>query len=175
KTGIEVRDIAAHAVADDAHRDLGRNQVQQRIEVAEIVRKAVTFLRPFTASESAPVGRDERPVFFQSIGDELKCFARIQPSMQQKYGRWHRGGRGAPAGKGHREPPNPQPLVPRLPQRLVRRYAVQSVQMLQAATDECAYQPADRTADGAANSGGFSQLILRRTLSAVVRLDPARP
>jgi hypothetical protein len=61
----------------------------------------------------------------------------------------------------HLETAHPQRLAPRLPQRLVRRYAVQSVQVLQAAADQRADQTADCATDGTADTGGPAQLILR--------------
>jgi hypothetical protein len=92
-------------------------------------------LRPLAAPEAAPVGRDDRPLLAKGIDNELKCLARIQPSMQQENRRLLRRGLRAPARQMHLETTHPQCLVPRLPQRLVRGYAVQSVQVLQAATD----------------------------------------
>jgi hypothetical protein len=61
----------------------------------------------------------------------------------------------------HGETTHAQNLVPRLPQRLVRRYAVQSVQV-QAAADQRADESAYRAAHGAANTRGLTKLALRR-------------
>jgi hypothetical protein len=54
----------------------------------------------------------------------------------------------------HLETTHPQRLVPRPPQRQVRSYAIQSAQVLQATTDQCAYHPANCAAHGAADAGG---------------------
>jgi len=61
-----------------------RNLIHQGIEVAQIVGEAITLLRPLAAPEAAPVGRDDRPLLAKGIDNELKCLARIQPSMQQE-------------------------------------------------------------------------------------------
>jgi hypothetical protein len=59
----------------------------------------------------------------------------------------------------HLKTTNPQRLVPRLPQRLMRRHAIQSVQVVQAEaaadqrTDETTNQPSHGAADGTANTG----------------------
>jgi hypothetical protein len=68
----------------------------------------------------------------------------------------------------HIEATHPQCLVPRLPQRLVRGYAVQSVQVLQAATDQSADQTTDGTPHGSADARRFTQLVLRRLISATI-------
>jgi hypothetical protein len=60
----------------------------------------------------------------------------------------------------HIETTHPQCLVPRLPQRLVRGYAVQSVQVLQAATDQRANQTTDDAPDGSADTGRTAHLAL---------------
>jgi hypothetical protein len=56
----------------------------------------------------------------------------------------------------HLQSAHPQGLAPRLSQRLVRRNAIQSVQVLQAAADQSAYETAYCTADGAAECRGAS-------------------
>jgi len=70
----------------------------------------------------------------------------------------------------HLETAHPQRLAPRLPQRLVRRYAIQSVQVLQAETaaDQRADQTPDRTPDGTADTGGSAQLVLRGFIAAAI-------
>jgi hypothetical protein len=68
----------------------------------------------------------------------------------------------------HLETTHPQRLVPRLPQRLVRRYAIQSAQVLQAATDQRTNHAADGATYGAADTGGTAQLDLRRLIAAAV-------
>jgi hypothetical protein len=77
----------------------------------------------------------------------------------------------------HLETTHPQCLVPRLPQRLVRGYAVQSVQVVQAATDQSADDTAhgtsDGASDGASDAGGFADLALRRFVAAAVGLCAA--
>jgi hypothetical protein len=74
----------------------------------------------------------------------------------------------------HPKSAHPQGLTPRLPQRLVRRNAIQSVQVLQAAADQSAYQTAYCTANGAADAGGFTQQILRGLVWAIIRFSPSR-
>jgi hypothetical protein len=71
----------------------------------------------------------------------------------------------------HLESAYRQGLAPRLPQRLVRRYAIQSVHVVQAATDQRAYQTANRTAHGAADTGGFAQLMLWGRGTPIVRMN----
>jgi hypothetical protein len=77
----------------------------------------------------------------------------------------------------HLETTHPQCLVPRLPQRLVRGYAVKSVLVLQAATDQRADQTANGTANGAAHgaadTGCTTQLALRRLVAAAISLCAA--
>jgi hypothetical protein len=73
----------------------------------------------------------------------------------------------------HLETTHPQCLVPRLPQRLVRGYAVQSVQVVQAATDQSANQTTNGTPHGAADTGGFAQLVLRGLVGAAIGLRAA--
>jgi hypothetical protein len=62
----------------------------------------------------------------------------------------------------HFETTNPQFLVPRLPQRLVRRYAIQSMHVVQTATDQSAYETAYCAAHGATDCCGTPYLRLRR-------------
>jgi hypothetical protein len=59
----------------------------------------------------------------------------------------------------HLKTANPQCFVPRLPQRLVRRYAIQSVQMMQAeaAGDQRAYETTNNASHGAADTGCAAQ------------------
>jgi hypothetical protein len=59
----------------------------------------------------------------------------------------------------HFETTHPQCFVPRLPQRLVSRYAVQSVQMVQAeaTADQRTNQTAHGAADSTANTGCAAQ------------------
>jgi len=64
--------------------------------------------------------------------------------------------------------------MPRLPQRLVRRNAIQSMHVVQAATDQRAYQTANRTAHGAADTGGFAQLTLRGLVATAIGFSPSR-
>jgi hypothetical protein len=52
----------------------------------------------------------------------------------------------------HLETAHPQRLVPRLPQRLIRGYAIQSVQVF----------------DGTAYTGGLTQLVLRGLIAAAI-------
>jgi len=73
----------------------------------------------------------------------------------------------------HIETTYPQCLVPRLPQRLVRGYAVQSVQVVQATTDQSADQTANGAAHGAADTGCTTQLALRRLVAAAISLCAA--
>jgi hypothetical protein len=68
----------------------------------------------------------------------------------------------------HRETTHAQSLVPRRPQRLVRRYAVQLVQV-QAAADQRADETAYRTAHGAADTGSSAQQPLRRLGATIFR------
>lgn len=63
--------------------------------------------------------------------------------------------------------------MPRLPQRLIRRYAIQSVHVLQAATDQRANQTADGTADGTADTGRAAYCALRRLVAAAIGLIAA--
>jgi hypothetical protein len=73
----------------------------------------------------------------------------------------------------HLKTTHPQCFVPRLPQRSVRGYAVQSVQVLQAATDQSANQTTNGTSHGAADAGGFAQLVLRGLVGAAIGLRAA--
>jgi hypothetical protein len=70
----------------------------------------------------------------------------------------------------HLETAYPQRLAPRLPQRLVRRYAIQSVQVVQAETaaDQCTNNPAHHASHGAANTRGAAQSILRGLVAAAI-------
>jgi hypothetical protein len=54
----------------------------------------------------------------------------------------------------HLKTTNPQCVVPRLPQRLVRRYAIQSVQVMQA--EAAADQRTDETAHGASDCAAYA-------------------
>ena len=80
---IQRRDVAAHAVAD--HRDgrVGRPDVEQRVEVREIVREPVAVGGPLGATESAPVGGDERVPVGHRVDQELERVARVHPAVQQ--------------------------------------------------------------------------------------------
>ena len=75
----------------------------------------------------------------------------------------------------HLKTTNPQCFVPRLPQRLVRRYAVQSVQVVQAeaAGDQRAYEAANHTSHGAADTGCAAQCELRGLVAAALGLIAA--
>jgi hypothetical protein len=75
----------------------------------------------------------------------------------------------------HLETAHPQCLEPRLPQRLVRRYAIQSVQVLQAeaAADQRTDQTADCAAHGAADACGPAQLGLGRLIAPAIGLFAA--
>jgi hypothetical protein len=73
----------------------------------------------------------------------------------------------------HLETAHPQRLVPRLPQRLVRGYAIQSVQVLQAATDQRTDQTTDDAPDGSADTGRTAQLALRRLITAAIGFGAA--
>jgi hypothetical protein len=56
----------------------------------------------------------------------------------------------------HLETTHPQCFLPRLPQRLVGSYAIQSVQVLQAeaAADQRTYQTTNHASHGAPDTGG---------------------
>jgi hypothetical protein len=97
--------------------------------------------------------------------------------VQQEYRRLPSGWLRSPARQMHLETAHPQCLVPRLPQRLVRRYAIQSVQVLQAeaAADQRTNETANHASHGAADTGGAAYLVLRRKLGAVVWLDCPGP
>jgi hypothetical protein len=69
----------------------------------------------------------------------------------------------------HGETSHAQSLMPRLPQRLVRRYAIQLVQV-QAAADQRANDTTNRAADGAADCRGASQAGLWWQTTAIVGL-----
>jgi hypothetical protein len=73
----------------------------------------------------------------------------------------------------HLKTTHPQRLVPRLPQRLVRRYAIQSVQVLQAATDQCANYAANCATYSTADAGCAAQLVLRWLIAAAIGLCAA--
>jgi hypothetical protein len=75
----------------------------------------------------------------------------------------------------HLKTTNPQCFVPRLPQRLVRRYAVQSVQVAQteAAGDQRAQEAANHTSHGAADTGCAAQQVLWRLIAAALGLFAA--
>jgi hypothetical protein len=68
----------------------------------------------------------------------------------------------------HVETAYTQCLVPRLPQRLVGRYAIQLVQVLQAATNQRADQTAHRAAHRTADTCGPAQLVLRRLIRTTI-------
>jgi hypothetical protein len=76
----------------------------------------------------------------------------------------------------HLKTTNPQRFVPRLPQRLVGRYAIQSMQVMQAeaAPDQRAYETTNHASHGAADTGRAANLILRRILVAIVGFGTAR-
>jgi hypothetical protein len=59
----------------------------------------------------------------------------------------------------HLKTTNPQCLVPRPPQRLVSRYVIQSVQVMQAETaaDQGTYETANHASNGAADTGRAAQ------------------
>lgn len=63
--------------------------------------------------------------------------------------------------------------MPRLPQRLISSYAIQSVQVVQAATEQRANQTADGAADGTANTGRAAYCALRRLVAAAIGLIAA--
>jgi hypothetical protein len=75
----------------------------------------------------------------------------------------------------HIETTYPQCFVPRPPQRLVRRYAIQLVQVVQA--EAAAYQRADEAANqtsyGAADPRRATQQVLRRLIAAAIGLVAA--
>jgi hypothetical protein len=73
----------------------------------------------------------------------------------------------------HGETSHAQCLVPRLPQRLVRRYAIQSVQV-QAAADQRANETANRAAHGTADRRRAAQPGLGRLRASVIGLSFAR-
>jgi hypothetical protein len=84
--GVQRRDVAAHAVADQRDWLARREMVEQRLEVGEIVRKPVALGRPLAATEPAPVRRDERPLGRPRIYQELERVAGIHPAVQQEHG-----------------------------------------------------------------------------------------
>jgi hypothetical protein len=83
--GIHRGDVAAHAVADERHRRLGLEVIEQALQVGEIVREPVAVaLRPLGEAETAPVGRDHAPVAAQRIHHELERRRHVHPAVQQE-------------------------------------------------------------------------------------------
>src|SRR5690606_8306072 len=70
--GVEDADVAAHAVSDQVHRRIGRKLVEQRVQVAEVVRKPVgVAAAPLAQPATAPVRRHHEPVALQRIHHEV--------------------------------------------------------------------------------------------------------
>src|SRR5665213_1888640 len=76
----------------------------------------------------------------------------------------------------HLKTTNPQCFVPRLPQRLISSYAIQSVQVVQAeaAADQRADETSDQASHGAADTSCAANLALRGLSIAVVWLCSSR-
>jgi hypothetical protein len=80
--GIDHHHVAAHAVADEVDRLVGRQRLQQRVEVAEVVGEPVAVGGGrFAAAEAAPVGRHDPALARQRIDDELVRRADVHPAM----------------------------------------------------------------------------------------------
>ena len=146
-------------MAYDTGRLAQRDVIQQRVEVAQVVGEPVTLLRPLAAPEAAPVRRYDGPVLLEGVHHELKGIAGIQPPMQHEHRRCVHGGLWPPTREVHLQTAHPQFFVPRLPQRYVRRGAIQLgvVAHAETAGDQGSDEAAHESADRATHSGRASQ------------------
>ncbi len=81
-TGIQAGDIAAHAVADEAHWGIRAVVLQQVIEVGQVIGEPECLGRDIGRTKATPVRRHDKPVARQLVDDELKRRSTIAETMQ---------------------------------------------------------------------------------------------
>jgi len=129
--------------------------------------KQITFGRPLTETEAAPVQGHHRPVLLERIHQKLKRSAGIEKSMQHAKRRLADRRRWPPARDVHVETADAQSLMPRRTERLINvniQLAVQAITADQGA-DEPPNDPANDASDDAAALPALTcfKKFLRRT------------
>ncbi len=81
--GVIHRDVAAKAVADEAHGVIGHEALEQRLEIGDVIVEPVALRLPARAAEAAQIGRDRIPIARERIDQELKRRADVHPAVQQ--------------------------------------------------------------------------------------------
>jgi hypothetical protein len=70
---IHVRDIAAHAVADQHDRPLRLEVCEQAVQIAHVIREPVAVgWSPSGEAVAAPIRRDDLPIAAQRVDEELE-------------------------------------------------------------------------------------------------------
>ncbi len=82
--GVDARDVAAEAVADDARRRVRREMLEQRVEVGDVVGEPVAVGAPLASAEAAPVRREHIPVARERVDQKLERRADVHPAVQHE-------------------------------------------------------------------------------------------
>ena len=77
-------DVAAETVADEAHRLVASESIEQRLEIGDVVVEPIALRLPCRASEAAHVRCDRIPIACKRIDEELKRRAHVHPAVQQE-------------------------------------------------------------------------------------------
>ena len=77
-------DVAAEAVADEVDALAGREGVEQRLEIGDVVGEPIALRLPGAAAEAAQIRRDRVPVARQRVDEELERRADVHPAVQQE-------------------------------------------------------------------------------------------
>ena len=81
--GVQVGDVAAHAVTHQVDAAVLREQPQQHVQVAQVVDEPVPARGPLAQAEPAPVGGDHVPVALERIDQKLERRRDVHPAVQQ--------------------------------------------------------------------------------------------
>ena len=81
--GVQVGDVAAHAVAHQVDAAVLREQPQQHVQVAQVVDEPVPARGPLAQAEAAPVGCDHVPVALERVDQKLERRRDVHPAVQQ--------------------------------------------------------------------------------------------
>ena len=77
-------DVAAEAVADEVRRLAGRERVEQRFEIGDIIGKPVALRLPRAAAVATLIRRNRMPFARERVDQELERRADVHPAMQQE-------------------------------------------------------------------------------------------
>jgi hypothetical protein len=82
--GVLHDDVAAEAVPDEVDGLRGREVVEQRLQVGDVVGEPVALRLPLGAPEAAQVRRDRVPVARERVDEELERRADVHPAVHEE-------------------------------------------------------------------------------------------